>query len=169
MGTLNNFFFPYPKRKKEVISLVFALKGGFKTSFFKPPLFLMLQNLLSCTYSFHMRRAVLTQNLFSKFVLYSGLIHFMMNIGNPVFNMKRSMIRMKPPISEMKNLIFIMKECMLVKQHSMCNTENFKMNMKRSMFIIRRAMIFMKKISSGFQLYWTDKTYSKSRVYSFKV
>ena len=35
MGTLNNFFFPYPKRKKEVISLVFALKGGFKNIVFQ--------------------------------------------------------------------------------------------------------------------------------------
>jgi hypothetical protein len=38
MGTLNNFFFLYPRRKKEVISLVFALKGGFKNIVFQTAL-----------------------------------------------------------------------------------------------------------------------------------
>jgi hypothetical protein len=38
MGTLNNWFFPYPKSKKPVISLVFALKGGVKNIVFQTAL-----------------------------------------------------------------------------------------------------------------------------------
>jgi hypothetical protein len=38
MGALNNRFFPYSKRKKAVISLVFAHKGGFKNIVFQTTL-----------------------------------------------------------------------------------------------------------------------------------
>jgi hypothetical protein len=38
LSYLNNFFFPYIKMKKEVISLVFAHKGGFKNIVFQTAL-----------------------------------------------------------------------------------------------------------------------------------
>jgi hypothetical protein len=41
MGTLNNCFFPYPKSKKAVISLVFARKGGFKNMVFQTALIIV--------------------------------------------------------------------------------------------------------------------------------
>jgi desulfoferrodoxin (superoxide reductase-like protein) len=42
MGDLNNYFFPYSKRKKVVISLVLAHKGTFKNIVFQSALILFL-------------------------------------------------------------------------------------------------------------------------------
>jgi hypothetical protein len=49
MGGLNNYFFPYFKRKKVVISLVLAHKGAFKNIVFKSALIIfMVVFLMSC-------------------------------------------------------------------------------------------------------------------------
>jgi hypothetical protein len=97
----------------------------------------MKQNVPPSTYCFTCVGIPSSLKAFSKLRSDSGSIRFMINIENPVLNMKCSMIGMKIPISEMENFILDMKECMFVKQNSMSNLENFMMNMNRFMFIMK--------------------------------